>query len=128
MPRKSKSKSKSRCGKGYCSICKEENKLDILLKCSHENCPNRFYHTRCMRPPVHSAPPANAKWVCPSCLCRVCFVLKDHHLSVLCNDCNDCYHIYCLDISIAELPKGDWLCPSCQEMQGQSQPSSSKTN
>ena len=100
--------------KGLCSICNEENEENVI-ECTYEKCPFRFYHTRCMNPKLRSVPPAEAKWVCPSCLCRECFTLKDHELSVLCNGCNHCYHIYCMKPPLAGLPKGEWFCPSCEE-------------
>lgn len=33
---------------------------------------------------------------------------------LLCDDCNDSYHMYCLRPKLKRMPRGDWFCRSCK--------------
>ena len=32
---------------------------------------------------------------------------------LLCDGCDDSYHMFCLTPPLTEVPKGDWRCPKC---------------
>ena len=42
--------------------------------------------------------------------CLVCLRDDDHNNLMLCEGCNDEYHIYCLDPPLASVPHDDWYC------------------
>ena len=33
---------------------------------------------------------------------------------LLCDDCNNAFHMYCLRPALFEVPCGDWYCPACR--------------
>ncbi|XP_075217787.1 E3 ubiquitin-protein ligase UHRF1-like [Lycorma delicatula] len=52
---------------------------------------------------------------CNHCGCQKCQLKKDPNLTILCDECDDAYHIYCLNPPLEEVPKDDdWYCPSCK--------------
>ena len=42
--------------------------------------------------------------------CLVCLRDDDHNNLMLCEGCNDEYHIYCLEPPLAAVPHDDWFC------------------
>ena len=45
--------------------------------------------------------------------CQVC---RDHHhweSMLLCDNCDNGWHMYCVDPPMEEVPPGQWLCPDC---------------
>lgn len=42
--------------------------------------------------------------------CRICGNDDDHTSLMLCEGCNDEYHIYCLDPPLRSVPDEDWFC------------------
>ena len=42
--------------------------------------------------------------------CLICLRDDDHNNLMLCEGCNDEYHIYCLDPPLAAVPHDDWFC------------------
>ena len=56
--------------------------------------------------------------ICCFCACRKCFGKRDHDKLLLCDECDDEYHIYCLDPPLTEIPTmTKWYCPSCTSSQ-----------
>lgn len=57
--------------------------------------------------------------LCCFCGCRVCF--GKHHQSklLLCDECDDEYHTFCLSPPLKSLPasNAEWFCPSCSVSQ-----------
>ncbi|KAL7560399.1 hypothetical protein ACA910_016154 [Epithemia clementina (nom. ined.)] len=52
--------------------------------------------------------------ICCFCACRKCFGKRDHDRLLLCDECDDEYHIYCLDPPLSTIPTiPKWFCPSC---------------
>lgn len=45
--------------------------------------------------------------------CAACGSGDHGHVLILCDRCDTGYHIHCLNPPLAEVPKGDWFCPSC---------------
>lgn len=46
-------------------------------------------------------------------VCKVCGIDRDDDSVLLCDTCDAEYHTYCLNPSLASIPKGNWYCPSC---------------
>ena len=48
--------------------------------------------------------------------CVVCGDGKDEQLTLICDDCGDCYHSYCLKPKLKVLPGeyDSWYCPACK--------------
>lgn len=99
-----------------CKICSIGKKVDDhLIECRNENCLYKYYHLRCLRPPLASVPPPS--WFCPSCLCRSCFIDEHDEDIILCDGCDNGYHTYCLVPPLAGVPESNWYCRSCLESQ-----------
>lgn len=45
--------------------------------------------------------------------CLVCGHDDDHNNLMLCEECNDEYHTYCLDPPLSAVPHDDWYCGEC---------------
>ncbi|RUS89616.1 hypothetical protein EGW08_002634 [Elysia chlorotica] len=45
--------------------------------------------------------------------CHMCGRGDGEEHMLLCDGCDDAFHTYCLVPPLAEVPKGDWRCPSC---------------
>ena len=54
--------------------------------------------------------------ICVFCGCRVCFGKHDKNKLLLCDKCDEEYHIYCLDPPLTSIPKESkkWFCPNCK--------------
>lgn len=48
--------------------------------------------------------------------CQKCHQDDDHANLLLCEGCNDEYHIYCLDPPLESVPDGDFYCENCKHM------------
>ncbi|EKX47051.1 hypothetical protein GUITHDRAFT_137670 [Guillardia theta CCMP2712] len=49
--------------------------------------------------------------------CRICGTGDRDDQLVLCDRCNDGYHMDCLHPKLKSLPEGEWLCPECLKEQ-----------
>jgi hypothetical protein len=45
--------------------------------------------------------------------CKKCGYVKKQSKILLCDGCDDEYHMDCLDPPITAVPEGDWFCPEC---------------
>lgn len=100
----------------FCKVCNEVEKPNKrFLICAHSLCPYKFYHIRCLRYEqiASSEQQGNEYWYCPSCLCRVCKVDRDDEQIILCDGCDEGYHLYCLIPPLTLVPEGEWHCLSC---------------
>uniref|UniRef100_K3YGI9 PHD-type domain-containing protein n=2 Tax=Setaria italica TaxID=4555 RepID=K3YGI9_SETIT len=97
----------------HCGTCEDEDKK--FLVCGHPYCAYKFYHVLCLKESQIAIQKQKnrACWYCPSCLCRGCFKAKDDEWTVLCDGCDDAYHIYCMNPPRIDIPKGSWYCTSC---------------
>ncbi|OEL17881.1 hypothetical protein BAE44_0021100 [Dichanthelium oligosanthes] len=97
----------------HCGTCEDEDKK--FLVCGHPYCAYKFYHVLCLKESQIAIEKQKklACWYCPSCLCRGCFKAKNDELTVLCDGCDDAYHIYCMNPPRDTIPKGSWYCTSC---------------
>lgn len=47
-------------------------------------------------------------------VCEVCNDIRNDHLMLLCDYCDDAYHTYCLQPKLESVPEEDvWICPLC---------------
>ena len=47
-------------------------------------------------------------------ICEVCHMIRDDHLLLLCDYCDDAYHTFCLKPKLEEVPEEEiWTCPVC---------------
>eukprot|EP00039_Didymoeca_costata_P018008 m.331728 g.331728 ORF g.331728 m.331728 type:complete len:1565 (+) comp16789_c0_seq1:290-4984(+) len=45
--------------------------------------------------------------------CEVCGSGNDEDQLLLCDECDQGFHLYCLTPPLTKIPKGDWRCPLC---------------
>ncbi|XP_077251471.1 PHD finger protein EHD3-like [Tasmannia lanceolata] len=93
-----------------CKLCRKEDDKEFCV-CAHTHCLYKYYHKSCLR--VTERPTENSHWYCPSCLCRACLSDKDDEKIVLCDGCDEAYHIYCMLQPLSSIPKGKWYCIFC---------------
>ncbi|RUS78042.1 hypothetical protein EGW08_014217 [Elysia chlorotica] len=57
----------------------------------------------------------NPRRKCKHCGCAVCTEKKDPEKTILCDECDDAFHIYCLNPPLEKIPEEDeWYCPACK--------------
>ncbi|KAK3101036.1 hypothetical protein FSP39_000430 [Pinctada imbricata] len=49
--------------------------------------------------------------------CKICRKKGNEDALLLCDECNQAFHMHCLRPALYEVPKGDWLCPACMPTQ-----------
>ncbi|XP_064634719.1 tyrosine-protein kinase BAZ1B-like [Lineus longissimus] len=45
--------------------------------------------------------------------CKICRRKQTNDELLLCDECNQPFHLWCLRPAMLEVPKGDWFCPAC---------------
>ncbi|RLN24002.1 histone-lysine N-methyltransferase 2C-like isoform X2 [Panicum miliaceum] len=103
---------------GCCKVCQEpEEKGKRFLICGHSLCMYKYYHIRCLSPEQIASDQQQGEqcWYCPSCLCRGCFCDMDDNEIIMCDGCDEAYHLYCLSPPLTSVPKGHWYCQFCTE-------------
>ncbi|XP_071795447.1 tyrosine-protein kinase BAZ1B-like isoform X3 [Asterias amurensis] len=45
--------------------------------------------------------------------CKICRRKGDDEKLLLCDDCNQPFHLFCLRPALTAIPKGEWKCPAC---------------
>ncbi|ELT91900.1 hypothetical protein CAPTEDRAFT_216422 [Capitella teleta] len=45
--------------------------------------------------------------------CKICRKKGEEEKVLLCDDCNQPFHLYCLRPALYEVPKGEWFCAAC---------------
>lgn len=51
---------------------------------------------------------------CLQCGCKICGGKNDPDHIILCDECEDEYHIGCLKPPLSKVPEDDWYCPNCK--------------
>merc|ERR1719420_2718534 len=46
--------------------------------------------------------------------CKICRRKVDPDKMLLCDGCDNAYHMYCLKPKLKAIPEGDWYCPECK--------------
>ncbi|XP_064601605.1 tyrosine-protein kinase BAZ1B-like [Liolophura sinensis] len=46
--------------------------------------------------------------------CKICRKKGEDNQSLLCDDCNQAFHLYCLRPALPFIPDGEWFCPACR--------------
>ncbi|XP_077978529.1 LOW QUALITY PROTEIN: tyrosine-protein kinase BAZ1B-like [Glandiceps talaboti] len=46
--------------------------------------------------------------------CKICRKKGNEDKLLLCDECNQPFHLYCLRPALSSVPKGDWMCPACK--------------
>jgi hypothetical protein len=73
-----------------------------------------FEHcTPCTLPNIAGETYAGLQRPPASLACRKCGDPGDEGRMLLCDNCDDGWHTFCLDPPLADVPEGDWLCPKC---------------
>ena len=49
--------------------------------------------------------------------CKVCRRKTDPDQMLLCDGCDNAYHMYCLKPKLKSIPEDDWFCPECKPKQ-----------
>jgi hypothetical protein len=47
--------------------------------------------------------------------CQVCHKTSGARHMLLCDNCAEGWHMYCLTPALTRIPRGDWFCPRCRE-------------
>ncbi|KAI3647953.1 hypothetical protein MP228_008174 [Amoeboaphelidium protococcarum] len=54
--------------------------------------------------------------------CQICHTDDDPHQLLICDGCDQMYHLYCLEPPLSSVPMNEWFCSSCtQSVQQQQQ-------
>ncbi|XP_025191295.1 E3 ubiquitin-protein ligase UHRF1-like [Melanaphis sacchari] len=57
----------------------------------------------------------NVKKSCVHCGCSICGGKENEEKQILCDECNEGFHITCLSPPLTEIPEDDdWYCPTCK--------------
>jgi len=55
------------------------------------------------------------KKMCQSCGCKICAGKEEENTLLICDECDDMFHMKCLDPPLLELPEETyWYCPECK--------------
>jgi len=98
-----------------CVVCLVENNQDKLLCC--EGCELK-HHTFCLTPKLKKIP--QGSWLCKKCIilnakaCSVCTSTEDDENMLLCDACDEGFHLHCLVPPLVKVPKDEhWFCKNC---------------
>jgi hypothetical protein len=110
-----------------CNICSAKGGG---LKCFHKNCTNTFhYYCVLNNPETANLNPERFSMYCSDhtveffakypelCndpwVCKVCDKNERDYDVLLCDDCDQGWHLDCLDPPLEEIPDGEWYCEGC---------------
>jgi hypothetical protein len=114
-----------------CQVCHRCSGAATMLLC---DCCDRCYHTRCFVPALPGVPAGD--WVCPTCAaagvqppprsvapprpqrrasyddvaCRLCAGRHGEALMLLCDGCDQGFHMRCAGVPGCRPPPGAWYC------------------
>jgi len=103
----------------FCTICQDGGTLMVCDGCE------KSYHRNCLDPPLEKVPEGD--WFCPECgehenqahvqiddndTCVICDGVGN---LLICDGCEQSYHIHCLDPPLVKIPEGDWFCTHCNK-------------
>ncbi|KAL1814842.1 hypothetical protein ACET3Z_017416 [Daucus carota] len=96
-----------------CKICGNNLENENYRVCGHSFCINKYYHERCLTVKQHNS--FGSCWYCPSCLCQNCLSDRDDDKIIICDGCDEAFHIYCMQPPYHTIPSGKWFCTQCDD-------------
>lgn len=63
----------------------------------------------------------------PEDICRACGEVNDGDELVACQDCEESFHLSCLEPPLESVPRGKWTCPTCKDQMNQMDKERTKT-
>ncbi|OBS82108.1 hypothetical protein A6R68_23904 [Neotoma lepida] len=101
---------------GYEAVCKERRWAQVAQRLNYPSGKNigsllRSHYERIIYP--YEMFQSGANLVMDLYVCRICCRGDEDDRLLLCDGCNDSYHIFCLLPPLSEVPKGIWRCPKC---------------
>lgn len=104
-----------------CAFCgykiNKQGQDEVLISC---HVCGSSGHPSCMRwgrNPRKVAVTQEYAWRCMECKdCEVCGQKGDDAAIMFCDRCDRGWHLYCLSPPLRGPPKGQWYCPTCQEL------------
>ena len=85
----------------FCSICQEGYHYYCISKSYNET--EKFGHLK-----------ANTAWQCPKCkLCQKCHKKSETHDCLICETCDNLYHLNCIYPQVGVLFPSEWRCEEC---------------
>lgn len=96
-----------------CLLCGSTGCADWQLICY--DC-GECFHSFCLSPPVNISriKPSPQLWRCPHCkFCESCRGSDQEDQLIVCDSCDRCYHLSCLDPPLQVLPTEGWRCAEC---------------
>jgi hypothetical protein len=121
-----------------CQVCHRCSGAATMLLC---DCCDRGYHTRCLVPALPGVPAGD--WVCPACAaagvpppphpaapacppcrasyddvaCQLCAGQRGAASMLLCDGCDQGFHMRCAGVPGRRPPPGAWYCSGCAASQ-----------
>lgn len=95
-----------------CKICGNGVKNENHKVCGHAFC-TKYFHERCLT--IKQRNSFGSCWYCPSCLCQNCLIDRDDDKIVICDGCDEAFHIYCMQPPRDTIPSGNWFCTKCDD-------------
>ena len=62
---------------------------------------------------LHPLPDDKRELLYENLFCKVCKSGDRDDAMLLCDECDEPYHIYCLNPPLEKIPSGEWRCPVC---------------
>eukprot|EP01018_Ginkgo_biloba_P024065 Gb_36175 [translate_table: standard] len=47
--------------------------------------------------------------------CKVCGTLEDSSATLICDMCEESFHMVCCNLKVTSIPEDDWYCPTCRK-------------
>uniref|UniRef100_M3XK93 [histone H3]-trimethyl-L-lysine(4) demethylase n=1 Tax=Latimeria chalumnae TaxID=7897 RepID=M3XK93_LATCH len=92
---------------------KNENEKEIHIPVKQEPAEKKERAAEPERPKTRNRKSSKAVSRVDMYTCLVCGSGNDEDRLLLCDGCDDSYHIFCLIPPLHDVPKGDWRCPKC---------------
>lgn len=103
-------------GKDICYLCGSFGDTSSFICCStcqeayHYFCISRSYNDESKFQRIKS----NPNWQCPKCkLCQKCEKKSESHDCLICETCDNLYHLNCIYPQIGVLFPSEWRCEDC---------------
>ena len=102
-----------------CRKCEKSDRLEDIIKCI--KCDDK-YHVSCLDTSANNLDAGD--YFCVKCkdvmkeeiyeeddtVCRVCDSAEGAEKMLLCDICDEGFHMYCLNPPLSKIPEDDWYC------------------